>query len=129
MDAMDALLALEREVDNNAVDGLPPPQAAIDHEGDATQAPFAELWATMPEVDWATVTPPRPHPAVAHHLRRSLSELGRVVVFNAEDLEFLCANEVLPETANVTARDVALTLVEAIEAEGTASPEREPYSL
>jgi hypothetical protein len=129
MDAMEALLAIEREVDAQAIDGPSIPRAAGHEEADPAQAGLAELWATVPEVDWATVPAARPHPAVVHRLGRSLQELGRVVVFSAEDIELLRANELLPETANVTAQDVAFTLVEAIEAEGTASPERKPYSL
>jgi hypothetical protein len=128
-DAIAALLALERMADASLAEDLTLTGQTVRAGGNAVPASFAALWQTMPEVAWAAVTGERPHAGVEQLLGRSLSELHRVIVFNDRDLGLLGANEMLPETANATARDVAFTLVEAIEAEGTAHPARMPYSL
>jgi hypothetical protein len=84
----------------------------------------------MPEFDWASALDKQSvSPEMEHRLTRVLTELHRVIVFTPDDAKLLVDNETLPETINVTARDVPATIVAAIESASTAHPTRSPYSL
>lgn len=128
-DAIEALLVLERSASGAGAENSSEKQAEPPSQGDAPESLLA-LWHTLRPVEWSALDKDSQASAsIKGHLTRTARDLGRAIVFTDEDLRLLGESGLLPETVEVTARDVAFTLVEAIEAAATAKPAREPYSI
>jgi hypothetical protein len=128
-DAIEALLVLERSASGAGTGNLSGQQAELHSQGTAPESLLA-LWDTIRPVGWSALDRDSQASAATQVLlTRATRDLGRAIMFTDEDLTLLGEKGLLPETVEVTARDVAFTLVEAIEATATAKPTREPYSI